>query len=200
MSQELSARSRRRAPPEARRAQILEAALRCFSERGYHAATMDDVAREAGLSKGSLYWHFPSKADVFLGLSQAYALELFAAWEEMGSDDGPVIELLGRVGESTITRILAQGDLLRAWAEFITHREIQDLFSQIYRASRRELRGWIERGIAEGEIRDLDSVGVAASLTAVIEGLLLQMLVDPEFDVVAHWRVAWAVFSKGIAA
>ncbi|MBW2372794.1 MAG: helix-turn-helix transcriptional regulator, partial [Deltaproteobacteria bacterium] len=79
--QPISSRSRRRASPEARRAQILEAALRCFSEKGYHEATMDDLAREAGLSKGSLYWHFKSKAQVFAGLLAAYTLELFQAWE-----------------------------------------------------------------------------------------------------------------------
>jgi AcrR family transcriptional regulator len=193
-------RSRRHASPEARRAQILVAALRCFSERGYHEATMDDVAREAGLSKGSLYWHFPSKGELFAGLCQAYALELFETWQELGRHDGPVVDLLERIGKVSLAKLAGQGDLLRAWAEFITHREVQELFAEIYRESRRELCEWIERGVTAGELRPLDPESIAASLTAVIEGLLIQNVVDPDFDTLRHWGVAWEIFSKGIAA
>ena len=84
--------------------QILEAALRCFSQKGYHEATMDDLAREAGLSKGSLYWHFKSKAEVFAGLLAAYTLELFQAWEREAQayEGGSVIALLGRIGELSL--------------------------------------------------------------------------------------------------
>jgi AcrR family transcriptional regulator len=204
--QPIPSRSRRRASPEARRAQILVAALRCFSEKGYYEATMDDLAREAGLSKGSLYWHFKSKAEVFAGLLAAYTLELFQAWEReadayrAGGGDGSVIALLGRIGELSLEHIVGQAALLRAWAEFVVHREVQDLFAEIYRVSRRELCTWIRRGIESGEIRDVEPESLAAALTAGMEGLLLQALVDPEFEPVRHWRVSWDVFARGIAA
>jgi len=200
--QPISGRSRRRASPEARRAQILEAALRSFSEKGYHEATMDDLAREAGLSKGSLYWHFKSKAEVFAGLLAAYTLELFQAWEREADayEGGSVIALLGRIGELSLEHIGGQTALLRAWAEFVVHREVQDLFAEIYRVSRRELCSWIRRGIESGEIRDVEPESLAAALTAGIEGLLLQALVDPDFEPAHHWRVSWDVFARGIAA
>jgi AcrR family transcriptional regulator len=192
---------RRHASSEARRAQILTAALRCFSEKGYHEATMDDLAREAGLSKGSLYWHFKSKAEVFAGLSGAYSLELVQAWDALAaSHRGGVIALMGRIGEVSIETLAAQGELLRAWAEFIVHREVQESFADIYRESRRRLGEWIRRGIDAGELRAVDPESLAASLTALIEGLLIQTLVDPAFDVRRHWRVGWDVFARGIAA
>ncbi len=56
--------SDRRRPAEVRRAQILDAAQRCFGAKGYHAATMDDLVRASGLSKGSLYWHFRSRSSM----------------------------------------------------------------------------------------------------------------------------------------
>ena len=59
---------RRHAPRAVRRAQILDAAQRCFARCGYHRATMDDLADAAGLSKGSLYWHFHSKEQLLLAL------------------------------------------------------------------------------------------------------------------------------------
>src|SRR5690606_850665 len=47
------------------RADILRAAARCFMNRGYSATSIDDVARSLGATKGRIYHHFPSKADLF---------------------------------------------------------------------------------------------------------------------------------------
>lgn len=55
-------------PEEDRRSGILEAALRLFTRRGFHATSMDEVAEEAGVSKGAIYGHFRSKAELFRGL------------------------------------------------------------------------------------------------------------------------------------
>jgi AcrR family transcriptional regulator len=192
---------RRQAPAAERRAQILRAALRCFSRDGFHVATMDDLAREAGLSKGSLYWHFRSKEEVFAALCGAWSLELFAACQALAaSHRGGYVALIGRVGTLSIERIAARGDLLRAWTEFIVHPAVRQRFAAIYRASREQLAGWIRAGIDAGEIRPLDPEGVAASATAAIEGLLIQQAVEPAFDAVRHWEVSWQVFARGIAA
>lgn len=50
------------------RVKILEASLTVFSEKGYHRASMDDIALEAAVAKGTLYYHFPSKAQLFKAL------------------------------------------------------------------------------------------------------------------------------------
>lgn len=60
--------ARLRLPPAVRTQQILDAALAVFSEHGYAAARMDDIAAACGLSKGGLYAHFASKDDVFESL------------------------------------------------------------------------------------------------------------------------------------
>ena len=52
-------------PAEGARRQILDAAASCFLERGYSAASIDDVARRLGSTKGRIYHHYPSKADLF---------------------------------------------------------------------------------------------------------------------------------------
>jgi len=58
---------------ELTRRQILEAAQRVFSEKGYHGASMDDVARASGTSKGALYFHFSSKEELFHALVEEFA-------------------------------------------------------------------------------------------------------------------------------
>jgi AcrR family transcriptional regulator len=53
--------ARRRLSATDRRAAILDSALQVFSGRGYHAASIDEIAQEAGISKALIYEHFPSK-------------------------------------------------------------------------------------------------------------------------------------------
>jgi AcrR family transcriptional regulator len=65
-----------RLPRSARRKQLLAAAQTVFVANGYHAAAMDDIAEEAGVSKPVLYQHFPGKLELYLALldTQAEAL------------------------------------------------------------------------------------------------------------------------------
>src|SRR4051812_50184340 len=59
-----------------RRRQLLEAGARVFTERSYEDASMAEVARAAGISKGLLYHYFPSKRDLFVATLEAGAAEL----------------------------------------------------------------------------------------------------------------------------
>jgi AcrR family transcriptional regulator len=65
---EAQATPKRRMRAPQRREQLLAVARRVFSERGFHTVTMEDVAKEAGVTKPILYDHFPSKRDLYRGL------------------------------------------------------------------------------------------------------------------------------------
>jgi len=65
-----------RLPRNARRAQLLAAALEIFVAQGYHAALMDDIAEHAGVSKPVLYQHFPSKLELYLALLDEHVEDL----------------------------------------------------------------------------------------------------------------------------
>ncbi len=83
--------------PERRRQQtrdhLLEAAARVFGERGYHGASLDDIAAAAGFTKGAVYSNFKSKEDLFLALlesrfaSELEDLKAVLAQSEVGADD-----------------------------------------------------------------------------------------------------------------
>lgn len=189
---------RRRASPQVRRAQILEAALGCFSEKGYHAATMDDLAAAAGLSKGSLYWHYTSKEEVFLALFDAFALALWQDWQKLAGAPGNALEELRRQVGIALDRLSERRPLLFAWAEFLTHEVARERFAEVYRLTREQIARSVERGIAAGELRDLHPECVAASLVASVEGLLLQFMVDPAFDLHRHFDVSWRITLGGL--
>ena len=193
-------RERRRLAPEARRAQILDGAFRCFAARGFHAARMDDLARECGLSKGSLYWHFDSKEDVFLALFEALEAEIFAAWEDEAAQADSALRLLRREGEIALNRLAGQRVLMSAWMEFLAHPAARTRMRITYERSRARLAELIERGIAAGEIRaELCVADAAVLLTGAVEGLVLQTYVDSEVDALASWNGAWPVLEKGLA-
>ncbi len=65
-----------RLPRKQRRTQLLAAARRVFVASGYHAAAMDDIAEQAGVSKPVLYQHFPGKLELYLALLDEQASEL----------------------------------------------------------------------------------------------------------------------------
>jgi AcrR family transcriptional regulator len=81
--------TRKRLSGEERRAAILDSALSAFAERGYHASSIDDIARGGGISKALIYEHFSSKQELYAELLEEHANELFerlaAAIEEAGS-------------------------------------------------------------------------------------------------------------------
>ena len=84
----MSSTPRKRLTGEERRVAILDSALTVFSQRGYHASSIDDIAREAGVSKALIYEHFVSKQDLYAELLEQHAGELFSALAEAISEAG----------------------------------------------------------------------------------------------------------------
>jgi AcrR family transcriptional regulator len=86
----MSVTPRKRLSGEERRAAILDSALAVFAERGYHASSIDDIARGGGISKALIYEHFGSKQELYAELLEQHAGELFerlgAAIEEAGTE------------------------------------------------------------------------------------------------------------------
>jgi AcrR family transcriptional regulator len=83
---------------EARPAEIVEAALEVFAEKGFSAARIDDVAARAGISKGTLYLYFKSKEELFEAVVRATLLPNLARIEALAASfEGPSRVLLERL-------------------------------------------------------------------------------------------------------
>jgi len=192
-------RARTRRPAEERRAQILEAALHCFGTKGFHAATMDDLVRASGLSKGSLYWHFEGKRAVFLAIVDSFASATFGDWDELLAEGCTALEVVDAVVCRAFERF-ADASMLSAWAEFFADAEARERLAAVYAEVRKRLAGALRRDVERGLLRALDAEGVAAALTGAAEGLMLQSMVDEGFDLRGHWRVTMDVMRRGIEA
>lgn len=71
-----------------RQAQILEAAAEVFTQKGFAAATIPEIARKAGLAPGTIYLYFPSKRELFVKIVENFMVSpLLALFEKAGSED-----------------------------------------------------------------------------------------------------------------
>jgi AcrR family transcriptional regulator len=88
-TQESKPAPRRRLSAPDRRAAILDAALQVFAGRGYHAASIDEIAQEAGISKALIYEHFPSKKELHASLLERHVQEIFVALAKAAAGPEP---------------------------------------------------------------------------------------------------------------
>jgi len=84
--------SERRERPRKRRAEVIDAAVQIFHEKGYEASTIQDIADAVGVLKGSLYYYFTSKEDVLFEILQEVHEEALAAAVEAIEIDGDPVE------------------------------------------------------------------------------------------------------------
>jgi AcrR family transcriptional regulator len=96
---------RKRMTAEARREVIEEAALEVFAERGYHRASIDEIAKRSGVTPPVVYDHFESKLDLHKRLLERTRDELLAMWTEQLGGDEPAEERIPRA--------------LDAWARYV---------------------------------------------------------------------------------
>lgn len=155
---EITVRKRR---PEARPAEILAAALDLFTERGFNATRLADVASRAGLSKAAIYLYFKDKTALLTALVQAtVGTNISLAGEMIGQHQGPVAPLLRQLlgfmaGRMQDTRM---PDLMKlVISESRAHPEIGRFYlDNVIGRGLPLFQSLIERGIASGEFRPVD--------------------------------------------
>lgn len=167
-----------------RREQILEAAGRVFSQKGFHAANVSDIAAEAGVSQGTVYHYFDSKESIFMAFFEAWETgnlysEVGAAMDASASSSEQLRYLAGAVGE----RMAEAGDIFPAHLEFWSHIHrdpaIREGIRRIFAELRATLAQLIQTGIDQGEFVSIDPNAAASLLIAAYDGLILQRLADP---------------------
>nr|WP_245639350.1 TetR/AcrR family transcriptional regulator [Rubellimicrobium mesophilum] len=96
-----------------KREQILQGARQVFMEQGYDAASMDDIRRAAGVSKGTLYVYFANKEELFISLIAEERERLFFDADQFLQGDRPLEEKL-RVYARRATEAICSDDVIRA--------------------------------------------------------------------------------------
>jgi AcrR family transcriptional regulator len=156
----LPPQSARRRRKDARPTEIADAALALFSERGFAATRLEDVAIRAGVSKGTLYLYFPTKEDLFRAvLRQGLLPNLEAIEHAVAADQGPAPVLLrqiaGRLLQVLDTNLTAIPKLVLA--ESGNFPAIARMYAdEVVTRAMALLTGILNRGIERGELRRID--------------------------------------------
>jgi AcrR family transcriptional regulator len=155
---------------DSRRDAILDAALRAFGQYGYRRTSMDDIAREAGIGKGTIYLSFAGKDEVFQALGQALSERMLAGAEAARHRPGTAADKLAAMSAAwfgtyveTVWRSPHAAELLDA-----KHRLAADIISQFSSQYKCLVRDVLAEAADAGEL-DL----AAADLTPDIAAELL---------------------------
>jgi TetR/AcrR family transcriptional regulator, acrAB operon repressor len=169
------------------REQVLDAALRIFSQKGYSATTLEDVAVEAGVTRGAVYWHFKGKPELYRALISERMAKMGAIYADALSSQGSALEVLARLLSRSFEHLMEDPEYRAVvtlnWFKTELTPELEAGFRQkIARLSEfiDTVAGLIRKGIAAGEIdRTIDPKAAALSAVALLNGVTTMYLMDP---------------------
>ena len=168
---------------EKRRHDIRVAAYRCFRDRGYHATSVDSICEQAGISKGSLYWHYASKQEVFVDILDTWSREItdemYEQFEQAILDD----DYVGAVTRALHREMQRGRQIVPLWMEFnlqARHEpEIRAALSKFYRRARIAIAEML-RPVAARHMDESELAGIAETIFGAYAGLMMQEISDPE--------------------
>lgn len=161
---------------------IMESAIKLFSSRGYNASSVDEICKDAGISKGAFYHHFESKQMLFLALLDGWLQFIDNAIE--ASKDQTVPETFMAITEAYPYIFQTAGDNLPMFLEFwmIASRDkkIWEAGIAPYRRYQKYFTSLIKKGVDEGSFVEVDPELTSRMIISTAMGLLLQSLLDPK--------------------
>jgi len=179
---------RRREKDKVSRAHILDAAERVFGQKGFHGATLKEVADHAEFSVGALYAFFEGKDDLFAQVLDRQGGALLAEMEDALDGATTAAEQLHRIADASLAYFRARPDFYRlfqrelggaTWAMraslneagFARYREVMSFEERIFAA-----------GIEAGELRDADPEIAAALFSGLVQAYIAQWVFSLDED------------------
>jgi TetR/AcrR family acrAB operon transcriptional repressor len=172
---------------EVTRKQLLKKALTVFSKKGYAATTLEDIAREAEVTRGAIYWHFGSKAELYNTLIREYSDRGNAIVQQAASEGGTLVEILRRVFVRQLQAIEDDRDL-RALMELYLFKtglvpELEEGHQQQIESGVgliEMMTGIMGQGVQSGLLRsDVEPKDMARAYLAFQNGLIQLWLTTP---------------------
>jgi TetR/AcrR family fatty acid metabolism transcriptional regulator len=190
---------------EEKRRRILEAAVRAFARKGYHACRVGEIASEAGVAYGLVYHYFTSKDEILETIFRDTWTQMLAAIEAVEAEGIPAAEQLRKVAAIVLRTWKRDPDLVRVLVREVTRsqhiqREVEEI-EQAYAA----LQRIVERGQAGGEFRsDLDARLIALVVYGALEEILtswvMGQLDDSDADVERAEQAVVTLVRDGLRA
>lgn len=195
---------------ESRPGEILAAALDTFVERGYESARLEDIARRAGCTKGTIFLYYESKAELFKAVIRNVMVPLMEDTQQtIETHQGTCRELLERLlrirwERATASRLSGLAKLL--FAETERYPDLAKFYyEEIHLRSQALIQRVFDMGVARGEFRPLDGasfarVAIAPIVFASIWRHSFGPVVDRTLDSDAYFKTTLDILFSGIGA
>lgn len=173
-----------RAPSE-RQTRILDAAERVFARAGFHAATMQDVASEAGMSPGNLYRYFASKDAIIAGMAERDRTQIAADFADLDPAKGSVLDQLETLGRKHLVEEPREKSVIciQIWAEAARNPQMAQMCAAIDGTVVGGLGFAIAGAKASGELpANLDDARFLQAVFMMADGFFCRRATDPSFD------------------
>jgi AcrR family transcriptional regulator len=170
---------------EFRRSELVAAARRVFGSRGFGRATMDAIARQAGVAKGTVYLYYRSKQDIYDATLRGYIEELESVVRRRVEAATSLQAAIAAFVSARVEYFDQHQDFFRMYVDEIgsqvrTPRQRQTLCGAMIERQTRLLERLIAAAIARREIRDVDPAATASALFDITRGLVARHLFSHE--------------------
>lgn len=190
---------------EAKRRQLLDAAVRVFARKGFHTARVGDVAEEAGVSHGLLYHYFTSKDELLQAIFTETWTELLGSLAAVEESDAPAQEQLRQVTAILLRSWRRQPDVVRVIVQEIGRSsELGSRLGEL-RAVEQAIERIIRRGQERGELRAGVDPRLAATIVyggvdEILTSWVFGLAPDGDEEVAAAERALLDVVCGGLAS
>ncbi|MCH7658727.1 MAG: TetR/AcrR family transcriptional regulator [Bacteroidetes bacterium] len=165
-----------------RKKQILDAALKLVVEKGYSNCRMDDIAQASNLSKGSIYWYYKSKKEVFLSLINYWVNNFGVTLNHIVEEDLSPSDQLRRLFEFFLNIYENNPNVfiaeLEFWSLSIRDEDFNKKTQKVYYEFLELIENIIQKGVEIGEFKNVEVKVAALSILVNIEGIIWFSLFD----------------------
>lgn len=181
--------------------QILKSAHECFAKRGFDAVTMEEIAKDAGLSKGAVYWYFKSKDDLIL--------ELVKNWCKVGENtlykmalECPLEELIYKYPNYVIHEMDLQHHyklIFHLWSRSMENELVYKELREAILDGRKKTVAFIKTAITKQLFKaETDADALALTIDALFDGLMIQWHFDKSMDIEKSWKNSIDMLMAGV--
>ena len=184
-----------------KRSLILDQALELFVQKGYAATSMEDIVKHTGASKGSIYYHFSSKEDLFVSMVEKINRDWVDEWAELRVQFPDVGSKL--MGASLHFVDSFQSPLTKVAEEFSMNKQdsYQGVHERLVEISMMQIEvftGIFREGMEQQVFTSSDPERLAVLFTSMLSGLLVYPKVFPEDEMKRHTKEAVDLLLEGI--
>jgi len=167
--------------------QILHAALEVFARQGLEKGKIADIAKEAGIGKGTIYEYYKSKEEIFRAIEEMFIVGTIEQLQMVANSDDSPTEKLKQVCGYSLDLHAHLGDSIliisELWAQHsrgLLHGHDSNNFADMYDDYYKIIEDILKDGIAKGEFREMSIKGVTTLLLAMIDGVIWQSVIFKE--------------------